>query len=145
MDILNRSMTNQYAILQETLRQLQSAYKECYLSSAQSCNGKDPQDFSKWLDDVSQLATVCNKDPIEVALVIARRNLHKFISELVSSGLGCSPIKMNLQERFSECGSVTRAVSWLYLDMTKVPGVVLVLLYSWVCNNECVFITSACI
>ena len=36
MDVLNRSMTNQYAILQETLRQLWSAYKEHYLSSVQS-------------------------------------------------------------------------------------------------------------
>ena len=34
MDILNRSMTNQYAILQETLRQTQSTSKEHYLSNA---------------------------------------------------------------------------------------------------------------
>ena len=53
MYVLNRSMTNQYAILQKTLRQLQSAYKEHYLSSAQSCDGKDPQEFGGWLDAVS--------------------------------------------------------------------------------------------
>ena len=46
-------MTNQYAILQETLRQLQSAYKENYLGIAQSCDYKDPQEFGKWLDEVS--------------------------------------------------------------------------------------------
>ena len=53
IDILNRSLTNQYAILQETLRQLQSASKEHYLSNAQSCDGKNPQEFGMWLDKVS--------------------------------------------------------------------------------------------
>ena len=72
MDVLNRSMTNPYAILQETLSQLQSAYKEHYLSSAQSCDGKDPQEFGRWLDKVSQLATICDKEPMEVALAIAK-------------------------------------------------------------------------
>ena len=77
MDVINRSMTNQYAILWETLRQLQSAYKEHYLSSAQSCDGKDPQEFGKWLDEVSQLATLCDKDPMKVALAISRGNMLK--------------------------------------------------------------------
>ena len=31
MDVLNRSMTSQYSVLQETLRQLQSASKEHYI------------------------------------------------------------------------------------------------------------------
>ena len=62
MEILNRSMTNQYAILQETLRQSQSASKEHYLSNAQSCDGKDPQKFGRWLDKVFHLVMVCNKD-----------------------------------------------------------------------------------
>ena len=83
MDMLNRSMTNQYAILQETLRQLQSAYKEHYLNSAQSCDDKDPQEFWRWLEKVFQLATICDKDPMEVALATSRGNLYKFISELV--------------------------------------------------------------
>ena len=60
-----------------------------------------------WLDEVSRLATICNKNPIEVALAISKGNLHKYISELVSSGLSCLPIKAHLQERFSECGSAT--------------------------------------
>ena len=109
MDILNRSMTNQYAILQETLRQSQSAPKEHYLSNAQSCDGKDPQEFGRWLDEVSHLATVCNKDPMEVALAISRGNLLKYISKLVSSGVSWLPIKAHLQERFLECGSATMA------------------------------------
>ena len=46
---------------------------------------------------------------MEVALAISRGNLHKYISELVSSGLSWSPIKVHLQERFSECSSVTMA------------------------------------
>ena len=104
-------MTNQYATLQETLRQSQSAPKEQYLRNAQSCDGKNPQEFRtwldmlgadlflakvhsernylfiSWLDKVSQLATICNKNPMEVALAISRGNLHKYIRELVSSGL----------------------------------------------------------
>ena len=94
MDVLNRSMTNQYAILQETLRQPQSASKEHYLSNAQSCDGKNPQEFGMWLDEVSQLATICDKNPMEVALAISKGTLHKYISELVSSRLSSLPIKV---------------------------------------------------
>ena len=49
------------------------------------------------------------RTPLEVALAICRGNLHKYISELVSSGLSWLPMKVHLQERFSECGSVTMA------------------------------------
>ena len=61
MDVLNRSMTNQYAILQETLRQSQSASKEHYLCNAQSCDGKNLQEFGMWPDEVFQIATICDK------------------------------------------------------------------------------------
>ena len=57
------------------------------------------------LDEASRLATICNKNPIEVALAISKGNLHKYISELVSSGLSWLPIKEHLKERFLECGS----------------------------------------
>ena len=100
-------MTKQYAILQETLRQSQCASKEHYLNNAQSCDGKNPQEFGMWLDEVSQLATICDKNPMEVALAIFRGILLKCISELVSSRLSWLPIKAQLQERFSECGSAT--------------------------------------
>ena len=53
MDILNRSMTNQYAILQETLRQSQSVSKEHFVSNAKPCDGKNLQTFGIWLDEVS--------------------------------------------------------------------------------------------
>ena len=72
MDVLNRSMTNQYKVLQETLRQSQSASKEHYLSNAQSCNGIYPKEFGIWLDEVSRLATICDKNPIVMALTISK-------------------------------------------------------------------------
>ena len=109
MDVLNRSMTNQYTGLQETLRPSQSASKEHYLSNAQSCNGKDPKEFGMWVDNVSRLATICNKNPMEVALAISKGTLYKYINGLISSGMSWLPIKAQLQERFSECGSVTMA------------------------------------
>ena len=109
MDVLNRSMTNQYTVLQETLRQSQSASKECYLSNAKSCCGKGLKEFDMWLDDISRLATICNKNPMEVALAISKGTLHKYINELVLSGMSWLPIKAQLQERFLECGGATMA------------------------------------
>ena len=66
MHVLNRSMINQYTVLQETLRQSQSASNEHYLSNAQLCNGKDPKEFGMWLDEVLRLDTICEKNPMEV-------------------------------------------------------------------------------
>ena len=110
MDVLNRSLTNQYTVLQETLRQSQSASKGHYLSNAQSCNTKDPKEFGMWLNDISRLATICDKNPMEVALAISKGTLLKYINELVLSGMSWLPIKVQLQERFSECGSATMAI-----------------------------------
>ena len=109
MDVLNRSMPNQYTVLQETLRQSQFASKEHYLSNAKSYNGKDPKEFGMWLNDISRLATICNKNPMEVDLAISKGTLHKYINELVSSGMIWLPVKAQLQERFSECRSATIA------------------------------------
>ena len=102
MDVLNRSMTNQCMVLQETLRQSQSASKEHLLSNAHSCDGKNPKEFGMWLEEVSRLATIRDKNPMEVALAISKGTLHKYINELVSSGMSWLPIKAQLQERFSE-------------------------------------------
>ena len=55
------------------------------------------------------VATICDKNPMEVALAISKGTLHKHINKLVSSGLSWLPIKAQLQERFSECGSATMA------------------------------------
>ena len=54
---LNRSMTNLYAFLQETLRQSQSASNEHLLWIAKACDGKNLQEFGMWLDEVSSLVT----------------------------------------------------------------------------------------
>ena len=62
-----------------------------------------------WLDDISRLATICNKNQIEVALAISQGTLHKYINELISSGMSWLPIKAQIQERFLECGSATMA------------------------------------
>ena len=86
MGVLNRSMTNQYTVLQESLRQSQSASKEHYLSNVQSYNGKDPKEFGIWLDDVSRLATIYYENPMEVALEISKGTLHKYINELYLVG-----------------------------------------------------------
>ena len=91
------------------MRQSQSASKEHYLNNAQPCDGKDPKEFGMWLDDVSRLFTICNKNPVKVALAISKGNLHKYINALVSSGMSWLSIKAQLQERFSECGSATMA------------------------------------
>ena len=97
MDVLNRSMTNQYTVLQETLRQSQSSSKEHYLSNAKSCDGKDPKEFGVWLDNISRLATICNKNPMKVAIAISKGTIHKYINELVSSGMSWLPIKAQFQ------------------------------------------------
>ena len=62
-----------------------------------------------WLDDVSRLVTICDKNPMEVAHAISKGTLQKYINELVSSGMSWLPINVQLQERFSECGSATMA------------------------------------
>ena len=71
MDVLNRSMTL-------------STSKEHYLNNAQSCDGKDPKEFGMWLDEVSRLDTICDKNPMEVAFAISKGTFHKYINELVS-------------------------------------------------------------
>ena len=103
MDVLNRSMTNQYNVLLETVRQSQLASKEHHLSNAKSCDGKDPKEFGTWLDDVSRLATISSNDSTNVALTTSKGTLHKYISELVFSGMHWLSMKAHLQENFLEC------------------------------------------
>ena len=55
--------------------------------------------------DISRLATICDKNPMEVALTLSKGTLHTYINELVSSVMSWLPINAQLQERFSECGS----------------------------------------
>ena len=58
-----------------------------------------------WQDEVFRLATICDKNPMEVALAISRGTLHRYMNKLVSGGISWLPIKAQLQERFLECGS----------------------------------------
>ena len=59
---------------------------------------QNPKEFGMWLKDISRLATICNKNPMEVALAISKGALHKYIKELVSSSMCWLPIKAQLQE-----------------------------------------------
>ena len=68
-----------------------------------------PKNLGMWLDHVSRLGSICDKNPMEVPLAISKGTLHKYISELVSSGMSWLPIKAQLQERFSKHGSATMA------------------------------------
>ena len=56
---------------------------------------------------VSRLATICDKNTMDVALAISKGTLHKYINDLVSSVMSWLPIKTQLQDRFSECGNAT--------------------------------------
>ena len=109
VDAFNRSMNNQYNVLNETLRQSQAATKEQYLSSTKSCDGKDPKEFSVWIDELKRLAIVTNKSHQEVAIATSRGILHKHIMELHNQHMDWHTIKTQLLERFSECGSSTMA------------------------------------
>ena len=109
LGMMHNSITSQCSVLQDQMRQSQSASKEHYLSNAKPCDGKDPKEFGTWLDDISRLATISGRDQAEVAMAISRGPLHKYINELYSSGLIWASIKPKLQERFSECGSSTIA------------------------------------
>ena len=122
MEVLNRSMANQYRVLHEILRQLQSTSKDHYLSNAQSCDGKNSKEFGMWLDEVSRLATICNKNPMEMALAISKGTVHKYINELVSCGMSWLPIKAQLQERFLKCESAAMAKDKLtQLKQSELP------------------------
>ena len=62
--------------------------RSIYLSNVQSCNGKDPiRTWHMAQHEVSRLATICDKNPMEVALAISKRTFNKYINELVSSNM----------------------------------------------------------
>ena len=73
LDRFDKSMVQPDSILHESFRQLVTASKEHYLSSAKPCDGKIAEDFSIWLEDVSRLSGVSGKDPESVALATSRR------------------------------------------------------------------------
>ena len=101
MESFNKSMSNQYSVLQESLKQSQAASKEAYLSNAPSCDGKNPKDFSTWLGEVKRLSVLADKSLVDVAIATSRGTLHKHIMELHLNGSDWDTIKIKLQERLS--------------------------------------------
>ena len=85
-DKVEKSMVQQNNVLHESLSQSVTASKEHYLSNANPCDGKIPQDFSIWLEDVSRISNISCKVPGSVALATSRGSLHKYVTEPHSSG-----------------------------------------------------------
>ena len=81
LGMIHKSITTQCSVLQDQMRQSQSASKEHYLSNAKPCDGKEPKEFGIWLDGVSRLATISGQDQAEVARAISRG---PYISTLMS-------------------------------------------------------------
>ena len=69
------------------LKQNTALHKEHYISSAKIYDGKDPKEFNNWLDNVNRLSRISGKDHLDVAISTSLGQLHKYISELMSSGL----------------------------------------------------------
>ena len=107
----NQPMNNQSFIsllsntMAHNLQQNTALHKEHYISSAKTYDGKDPKEFNNWLDNVSRLSIISGKDHLDIAISTSTGQLHKYISELMGSGLNWDMIKTMIQERFSECGS----------------------------------------
>ena len=82
-------------------------------------NGKDPKEFNSWLDSVTRLSRISDKELIEVAVATSTGQLHKYISELMTLGLNWEAIKGMIQERFSEFGSSIVARTSSHLSHRK--------------------------
>ena len=67
--------------------------KEHYISSVKTYDGKDAKEFNNWLDNVNRLSRISGKYHIDVAISTSIGQLHKYISELMGSGLNWDMIK----------------------------------------------------
>ena len=104
-DKIEKSLHLFSSAIAHNLEQNTALYKEHYISSAKTYDGKDPTEFNNWLDNVNRLSRISGKNQLDVAIATSIGQLHKYISELVGSGLNWDMIKTMIQERFSECGS----------------------------------------
>ena len=104
-DKIEKSLHLFSSAIAHNLEQNTALYKEHYISSAKTYDGKDPKEFNNWLDNVNRLSRISGKNQLDVAIATSIGQLHKYISELVGSGLNWDMIKTMIQERFSECGS----------------------------------------
>ena len=100
-----KSFQLQNKIMSQSLEQNKTSAKELYISSAKTFDGKDPKEFSDWLENVNRLSRISGKDLLEVALATSTSHFHKYISELMGLGFDWKVIKSKTQERFSEFGS----------------------------------------
>ena len=105
IDKFEKSILIQNSAIVQSLQQNRASSKEHYISSAKTYDGKDPKEFNGWLDSVTRLSRISDKELIEVAVATSTGQLHKYISELMGLGLNWDAIKGMIQERFSEFGS----------------------------------------
>ena len=87
------------------LKQNTTLHKEHYISSTKTYAQKNPKEFNNWFDNVNRLYRISGKDHLDVAISTSMDQLHKYISELMGSGLNWDIINIMIQERFSKCGS----------------------------------------
>ena len=59
-----------------------------------------PACVNNWLDNVNRLSRISGKDHLDVTISTSIGQLHKYISELMGSGLNWDMIKTMIQERF---------------------------------------------
>ena len=105
VDKFEKSILIQNSAIVQSPQQNRASSKEHYISSAKTYDGKDPKEFNGWLDSVTRLSRILDKELIEVAVATSTGQLHKYISELMGLGLNWDAIKGMIQERFSEFGS----------------------------------------
>ena len=100
VDKFEKSILIQNSAIVQSLQQNRASSKEHYISSAKTYDGKDPKEFNGWLDSVTRLSRISDKELIEVAVATSTGQLHKYISELMGLGLNWDAIKGMIQERF---------------------------------------------
>ena len=109
LDRFERSLTLQNNATQGSLALSADSFREHYLSTAKPCDGKDPEEFEHWLDDVQRLATPAKKSAEDAALATSKGSLHRHIRELHNNNSPGKAIKTQLQGTFSDYGSSTMA------------------------------------
>ena len=106
---MDNSLTMQNNAIQESLALSTNSFREHYLSTAKSCDGKDPKEFEPWSDNVQGLATLTKQGPEDVALATSRDSLHMHMRELHNNDSTWKAIKAQLQGTFSDYGCSTMA------------------------------------
>ena len=61
--------------------------KQQLLIQAKSYDGKDPNEFFDWLDEINRLSSQNDYTPLEVAIQTSRGSVHKYLQELQTQRL----------------------------------------------------------